>query len=120
MLSLFRVVTLEDWTDVMYINMYGCDQYGYGPLDPCTDPHAAPVMAALFFVSFVMLGTMIVLNLFIGVIMTGMDEAQKELNSLDRAGDGRLSRLAGIADQLEKLQEEVHALASELKDSSKP
>ncbi len=24
MLSLFRVVTLEDWTDVMYTNMYGC------------------------------------------------------------------------------------------------
>ena len=29
MLSLFRVVTGEDWTDVMYIAMYGCDQYGY-------------------------------------------------------------------------------------------
>jgi len=28
-LSLFRVVTLEDWTDVMYINMYGSDAYGY-------------------------------------------------------------------------------------------
>ena len=24
MLSLFRASTLEDWTDIMYINMYGC------------------------------------------------------------------------------------------------
>ncbi|MEO0415613.1 MAG: ion transporter, partial [Verrucomicrobiota bacterium] len=30
LLSLFRVVTLEDWTDVMYIQIYGSDQYeGY-------------------------------------------------------------------------------------------
>ena len=32
-LSLFRVVTLEDWTDVMYINMYGSDNYGYSSDD---------------------------------------------------------------------------------------
>ena len=29
MLSLFRAVTLEDWTDLMYINMYGSANYGY-------------------------------------------------------------------------------------------
>ena len=29
MFTLFRCSTLEDWTDVMYINMYGCDVYGY-------------------------------------------------------------------------------------------
>ena len=29
MITMFRVVTLEDWTDVMYINMFGCDVYGY-------------------------------------------------------------------------------------------
>ena len=27
--TLFRMSTLEDWTDVMYINMFGCDEYGY-------------------------------------------------------------------------------------------
>jgi voltage-gated sodium channel len=42
MLSLFRSATLEDWTDIMYINMYGCDKYGYSaswmkPL--CTEPY---------------------------------------------------------------------------------
>jgi voltage-gated sodium channel len=25
MLTLFRVSTLEDWADVMYINIYGCN-----------------------------------------------------------------------------------------------
>jgi len=29
MLTLFRCATGEDWTDVMYINSYGCDKFGY-------------------------------------------------------------------------------------------
>ena len=29
MLTLYRCATLEDWTDVMYINMYGCHKWGY-------------------------------------------------------------------------------------------
>ena len=29
MLSLYRIATGEDWTDIMYINMYGCKRYGY-------------------------------------------------------------------------------------------
>ena len=29
--TLFRMSTMEDWTDVMYINMYGCSKYGYEP-----------------------------------------------------------------------------------------
>ena len=28
MLSLFRIATQEDWTDIMYFNMYGCDGWG--------------------------------------------------------------------------------------------
>lgn len=79
MLSLFRVVTLEDWTDIMYINMFGCDVniWGYPDSIPC-NPHANPVLGAFFFVSFVLIGTMIVLNLFIGVIMSAMDEVKEE------------------------------------------
>ena len=80
LLSLFRIVTLEDWTDIMYINMYGCDAYGYGDASrlACTAPEASPVLGIVFFVSFVLLGTMVILNLFIGVIMSGMEEAQAE------------------------------------------
>ena len=79
MLSLFRVVTGEDWTDVMYIQMWGCDRYGYeGMMELCTQPMSYPVFGALFFVSFMLLGAMVILNLFIGVIMGGMDEAERE------------------------------------------
>ena len=78
-LSLFRVVTLEDWTDVMYIQMFGCDNYGYdGMAELCVAPEASPIGGALFFVSFVLIGTMVMLNLFVGIILSGMDEAQQE------------------------------------------
>ena len=79
LLTLFRIVTLEDWTNVLYTQLYGCDVYGYGFKEElCTTPQPSPIIAPIYFVSFVLMGTMIVLNLFIGVIISGMDEATAE------------------------------------------
>ncbi len=111
MLSLFRVVTLEDWTDIMYINMHGCANYGYdGIMEKCTNSNAYPLGAALFFVSFVLLGTMIVLNLFIGVIMTGMDEAKKsmdEANNKEVKNDEESVSIANLKQEIKTLQEMI-------------
>lgn len=80
MLSLFRVVTLEDWTDIMYINMFGCENYGYdGNMDLCVNSKGSSALSITYFVTFVLIGTMIFLNLFIGVVMNGMDEAKSEM-----------------------------------------
>jgi voltage-gated sodium channel len=108
MLSLFRVVTLEDWTDIMYTNMYGCDQYGYDGMEElCTNPSASPTGAALFFVSFVLIGTMVIMNLFIGVIMTSMEEAKQEANEDTALGriQQRVEALQGTAGNTELLNE---------------
>ena len=79
LLSLFRVVTLEDWTDIMYIGMYGCDQYGYhDQAHLCTSSMARPILSPLFFVSFVLMGTMVMLNLFIGIVINNMTDLQKK------------------------------------------
>ncbi|WP_196885771.1 ion transporter [Aureivirga sp. CE67] len=114
MLSMFRVVTLEDWTDIMYINMYGCANYGYGGNEAlCTNSQGNPILSVLFFVSFVLLGTMIMLNLFIGVIMTGMDEAKNdelEKEKLENAGT-RDSKMI----ELEQKLGEVHELIQMIK-----
>jgi voltage-gated sodium channel len=119
MVSLFRAVTLEDWTDLMYIQMYGCDVYGYGGNEAlCTAPSASPVAGAAFFVSFVLVGTMIILNLFIGVIMKGMEEAQAEANALDTEsrGEARLTtQLSSLGEELAQLQRrlaEIQTLAA--------
>jgi voltage-gated sodium channel len=79
MLTLFTVVTLEGWAELMYTQMYGCDP-GTDAATAllCRAPEAHPGSAPLYFVSFVLFGTMIVLNLFIGVIMNSMQEAAVE------------------------------------------
>ena len=118
MLSLFRVVTGEDWTDVMYIAMYGCDEYGYeGMAELCTQPAAFPVLGAVFFCSFMMFGAMIVLNLFIGVIMSGMEQAEAEVvrEELEEAkhtgGPTKDQKLEKLAQQLSAIQKELHQIA---------
>ncbi len=118
LLTLFRIVTLEDWTNVLYTQLYGCDVYPYGFKEElCTSPETFPLIAPLYFVSFVLMGTMIVLNLFIGVIISGMDEAtaetqreelvatmkgpvslQRELARLDES-------LTAVQDQLQRVQQ---------------
>jgi voltage-gated sodium channel len=78
-----------------------------------------PVVGALFFVSFVLLGTMIILNLFIGVIMNGMDEAQKD------AEQAELIRLRGddaepiLDEDLAELQQQLAAMQSALERAQK-
>ena len=127
MLSLFRVVTLEDWTDIMYINMYGCGDYGYsGIMEKCTNSKAYPLGSALFFVSFVLFGTMIILNLFIGVIMTGMEEAKKSINEenikMDKGSipeEGESSEnidLDGLKKEIKTLQQMIMNLKNKEKD----
>ncbi len=115
MLSLFRVVTLEDWTDVMYINMWGCDQYGYdeSSIRACVAPQANPLLGAAFFVSFVLFGTMVILNLFIGVIMTGMDEAQAEAERDVQVALG--DKAPTLADELDLLQEQLAKVQAQIK-----
>ncbi len=119
LLSLFRVVTLEDWTDVMYIQIYGSE--GYAGYNQSTDgmditSKAQPLIGTVYFVSFVMLGTMIMLNLLIGIVVNGMDEAQKEvadrqlhelLKRRDNDGIEALERDERIAVLRKELQEVV-------------
>jgi voltage-gated sodium channel len=115
-LTLFRVVTLEDWTDVMYINMYGSDSYGYSDADLSKwlpTPSDSPLGAAIFFVSFVLIGTMIVLNLVIGVIMNSMDESNKEM-AIQQEINRRKENPDAIRDGLQDLQGKVEILFEEI------
>ncbi len=117
MLSLFRVVTLEDWTDIMYINMFGCANYGYdGTMDICVNSIGNPAGSVIFFVSFVLIGTMIFLNLFIGVIMNGMDEAKAEMALSDKIESGEAKT---NVDDLEKKLQEMQELLTLYKMQNK-
>ena len=87
LLSLFRVATLEDWTDIMYTAIYGCKQYGYtGVEELCINSEAFPILGWMYFVSFVLLATFVFLNLIIGVIINNMEDLKEEQKSKINSG----------------------------------
>lgn len=92
-LTLFEVVTLEGWVDVMDAQIKGL---------------GSAWIPVTYFVSFILLGTMIMLNLLIGVIVNGMSEAREETEDAARAARG--GRPA-VKDELADLRRQVDALA---------
>lgn len=92
LLTLFRVLTLEDWTDVMYTAM---------ELSP---------YAWLFFVSFVVVATFVVINLFIAVVINNLEAAKQE--RLGRNGD---ATLLSVQRELSTAQAALRKLAAEIK-----
>jgi voltage-gated sodium channel len=94
--------------------MYGCDQYGYDDKpELCVAPYAMPVGAAFFFVIFVSIGTMIVLNLFVGVIMNSMDQANKE-KELQEVAERRRSQNVTISDEIHVIHDKLEEIAKQL------
>ena len=92
LLSLFRILTLEDWTDIMYKAME------YHPL------------TWMYFLSFVVFGTFVVINLFIAVVINNLDEAKQErLRQLEQAptADSLLSELRATQQSLRRLEEQL-------------
>jgi voltage-gated sodium channel len=91
--SLFRVITLDNWTDIFRV------------VQP-----AAPVAALAYFVSFILLGTMIMLNLFIGIVMNSMAEMHAEIEERDRARHVKEFGHATLADDFNLLEQQLDAL----------
>jgi len=95
LLTLFRVVTLEDWTDVMYIAMEAYD------------------WAWIYFVSFVILGTFVIINLFIAVVINNLEQAKaKQLEELRKpvSRDELLDELATTQQALVQLRERMERM----------
>jgi voltage-gated sodium channel len=88
MISLMQCATFDDWTVIAYINIYGCDVYGYDDafFEDCQQPKEGGFLAALYFIAFVIVGSLVLFTLFIGVVTTSMDEAtekQKEAQEME-------------------------------------
>lgn len=97
LLTLFRIVTLEDWTDVMYKAMELSPAY------------------ALYFVSFVIIGTFVVVNLFIAVVINNLDEAKyAHLEKLEHPDlhDQLMTTLVSTKGSIEHLEKQLNALTN--------
>ena len=98
LLTLFRVMTLEDWTDVMYVAM---------ELHP---------LAWVYFVSFVMLAAVIMINLVIAVVINNLQDARIEVvQARDDEGEATLQSVRDEAAKARSSLERVEAILAALK-----
>merc|ERR1712196_17113 len=83
LITLFRVMTMDHWGEVLYIELYGCNQE-YSARDKdrwgC-DKSSGGFVAVLYFLTFIMVVSFIILNLFIGVVTSSLNQATKEVKS---------------------------------------
>jgi len=94
MLTLFRMATLENWGDIMFLNIFGCDTYPdmyVAPEDETNDNHLAWCrypsenwsIGPLYFVSFIVVAAFVMLSLFIGAVTISMTESMLELKEMN-------------------------------------
>ncbi len=94
-LTLFRVVTLEDWTDLMYTALELHD------------------WAWVYFVSFIFVGTFVIINLFIAVVINNLEKSKaEELEKLRKpvSRDELLKELVDTQQALKSLQRSIEKL----------
>ncbi|NJO68632.1 MAG: ion transporter [Bacteroidetes bacterium] len=106
MITLFKVITLEGWTDIMNTQLYGGNQ----------DENAQilTIWPFAYFASFILIGAMIIMNLFIGVIMNSMEESQnelsKELQEIKLKGKDSGELYMHIINRLDELRNDIQKL----------
>jgi voltage-gated sodium channel len=120
MLSLFQVVTLEGWNDVMHSQLFGSDinysdEWKSLPEAANRVSKSHRVTAPIYFVTFIMLGTMIMLNLFTGVIIGSMQEAEDQ--SSGKVADEVEAHIKELEEKgFLTLREELELVAHKLKE----
>jgi voltage-gated sodium channel len=98
LVTLCRVVTLDDWGDIFNRVI----------------EHAPPFKVAVYFISFILFGTMIILNLFIGIILNSMSEMHAEIEARDRARHVAERGAATVEDELRLLERQARELQEQL------
>ncbi len=97
-LSLFQLVTLDNWSELFHAQT----------------PFTPGIKVGIYFVTFIVFGTMIILNLFIGIIMNSMAEMHAEIAEHDRARHDRETGAATLEDELRALERELEETQTRL------
>jgi len=133
-LTLFRAATLEDWTDLMYLNIFGCDLYSHIYVQPdrftpdnkmewCTYPVQNMFLSPLFWLSFVVVSALVMLSLFIGAVTMSMTESMETMKEeQDEATRQRMKekQMKKLADVRRASQLSLRNLGAGLEEAAKP
>ena len=97
--TLFQIVTLDNWGDVFNRAI----------------EHVSAVTVAFYFVTFIVFGTMIILNLFIGIIMNSMAEMHDEIAEGDAAAHATQTGAPALETELRELERQTTALQTQMR-----
>lgn len=105
-ISLFRVMTLDNWSDVMK--------------DLKTNVHTfPPIIIEGYFISFVILTSIIAFNVFIAVMTSQVqDKLEKDIEEKITEADNSAQNIQ-LSNRMQILMEEIQSLRGELKELSK-
>jgi voltage-gated sodium channel len=106
MVTLFQVLTLEGWAEIMDVHLYGEVAEG--------GRRIVALWPFIYFASFILIGAMIIMNLFIGIIMNSMEKTKKEMSrELTEVKNNDIKAdelLSDISSKLDELQEEIRII----------
>ncbi|WP_337868367.1 ion transporter [Meiothermus sp.] len=105
LLTLFSILTLEGWVDVLRVQYLGCERFELPDPALCVQPQAQPLVAVVYMVSFVLLGTLVFLNLLVGIVVNSMDEMRKSLQGNKASTPGNIGQLQEVEAKLNEAQE---------------
>jgi voltage-gated sodium channel len=97
--TLFRIVTLDNWGDVFNRAI----------------EHVPAVQVAFYFVTFIVFGTMIILNLFIGIIMNSMAEMHEEIADQGRPASAKQAGQPSLARELGEMERQTGVLQKQMR-----
>ncbi len=96
LLTLFQIATLEAWSDIFWPLF---EKFGW--------------IAVLFFLSFIFMGTMVLLNLLIGVVIRSMEKVQEEHAKHKIAKENNSDRkMVEVLNLIEDLKKKVNLIHS--------
>ena len=96
LLTLFNMSTFDGWADSLWINAYGCAEapsYGRGCVKDKS--YSQFILASIYWIIFVVLGGLVLLALFIGVVNLSMNDARHEADE-NVAIDKRALKIAEV------------------------
>jgi voltage-gated sodium channel len=99
MLTLFRVATFEDWTDVMYETM------------------AVYPLSWMFYISFIFLTAFVFLNMMIGVVLDVMQQEQKQYER--EMHNNEADEVHWIEEEMTQVRQQLTVLETLLREKTK-
>ncbi|MCX7696178.1 MAG: ion transporter [Bacteroidales bacterium] len=103
MITLFKILTLEGWVEIMDVIVID---------NSSGSPKVISYIPFFYFASFILIGAMIVMNLFIGVIINSMEESQKEMLQEKKSK----MNISNTDDMYEIILQRIEELTNEIKN----